>query len=504
MNKINKTLTWLVVVMAGHFAVPTAFAEALPTISMLNLMYNGAKGRASEDKVLADKLADVDARLREGYLSGRTGEVRRQLARGLSIAYGRDWSDEQDFNASLVVRTDQAYVDPDRGTMVRLEQIFPSSLIRNKPVSVSVALHEPGRWQRGAMQPGKKIRDFKTIPEVSLDLVESPIVAQLDLRSEADGRFEVRFVVQDGETEIGSAGIRIEVRAGLDQRVHRLRTAADSAPDHLRADILYPLDYMRRVNAGLAESRGFEVDDELLAAEAVAEATRQGTDPFADKTGTFERHYLLAQAGEIMPYNVFVPEKYPAAGDYPLVVALHGLGGNEDSMVSNFYGMIDLAGEKGYLLVSPMGFRSDGFYGLGDNRKAKLSEQDVMQVLALIREQYAIDPDRIYLMGHSMGAFGTWNLARTYPDLWAALGPISGGGDPKMAPTIAHIPQIVVHGDNDTTVPVNSSRRMVEALKAEDAVVNYIEVPGGGHTDIAPTNMRAIFDFFDSHFRTAR
>ncbi|MDA0791072.1 MAG: alpha/beta fold hydrolase [Proteobacteria bacterium] len=504
MNKIKRSFTWLAVVIAAYGMVPASVADALPTIAMLNLMYNGAKGRSSADEALQETLADVDAKLRDGYASGRISEVRRQLARGISVGFGRGWSDEQDFNASLVARTDQAYVDPRRGTMVRLEQIFPSTLIRTRPVSVSIALHEPAQGRRWGRQTGPKLRDIADLSDVSLDLIEAPIVTELDLRDQADGRYEVRFVVRDGDAEIGSASVGLEVRAGLNGRIDQLRNAADTAPSALSADILYPVDFMRRVNAGLADSRGFNLDEELVAAEQIAEATREGKDPFANRTGAFERHYLLADAGEIMPYNLFVPDHYPSAGDYPLVVALHGLGGDEDSMMSSFYGMVDLAGEKGYLLVSPMGFRSDGFYGMGDSHKARLSEQDVMQVLEMIRERYAIDPDRIYLMGHSMGGFGTWHLASKYPDLWAALGPIAGGGDPRIAPTIAHIPQIVVHGDNDTTVAVDSSRRMVEALRAQDAVVKYIEVPGGGHTDIAPANMRAIFDFFDTHFAKPR
>ena len=67
-----------------------------------------------------------------------------------------------------------------------------------------------------------------------------------------------------------------------------------------------------------------------------------------------------------------------------------------------------------------------------------MSEQDVMQVLARMRQQYKVDESRIYLMGHSMGAIGTWFLGAKYPDIWAALGAIAGAGSPNRRPHSPH------------------------------------------------------------------
>ena len=104
-------------------------------------------------------------------------------------------------------------------------------------------------------------------------------------------------------------------------------------------------------------------------------------------------------------------------------------------------------------------------------------------------------------MGHSMGAIGTWALAARYPDRWMALGVFSGFGLASSAKTIAHIPQFVVHGDADPTLAVGGSRTMVAALKAVNADVRYVEIPGGNHTDVVEPNLGAMFDFFDAHRR---
>ncbi len=482
-----------------------AAAEALPSLSMLGLIYRMSKARVETDDALKAQLADVDKQQMAAWRAGRLGEVRRQLARGMSLTSGQGWSDAQDFSASLVVRTDQAFVDPMRPVMLRLEQIYPAKLARDGRFTVRVALHKPGQRTRRGRQPGDKLHDLGEQPDVGLDMIESPIGMQIDLGSIADGDYDVRFELLDDKESLGAAFTRLYVRANLDERMARLRQSAKIAPESLRADILYPLDYMRKVNLGWVASRGFDVDKELAAAEEVAAAVAKGKDPFKARSGDFERHYLLADAGEIMPYRIYVPKDYPSGNQYPLVVALHGLGGNEDSMFSDFYGIPALAEERGYIVVAPMGFRVDGGYGVNPlrpaSRNGRLSEKDVLEVLALTRANYAIDGQRIYLMGHFMGAIGTWRLAARFPDIWAGLGPIAGMGDPRTAEVIGHIPQIVVHGDADRTVPVTGSQRMVNALRKVGAEVTFIEVPGGGHSDIAPPNMGPIFDFFDAHKR---
>ena len=91
------------------------------------------------------------------------------------------------------------------------------------------------------------------------------------------------------------------------------------------------------------------------------------------------------------------------------------------------------------------------------------AEQDVLDAMADVQRTYRVDAARIYLMGHSMGAYGTWSIAMNHPDIFAALGPISGGGSPAGMAKIHNIPQYVVHGDDDRTVNVTQSRNMVAA-----------------------------------------
>jgi predicted peptidase len=200
----------------------------------------------------------------------------------------------------------------------------------------------------------------------------------------------------------------------------------------------------------------------------------------------------------LQPYRLFIPAAYEGTKPAPLVVALHGMGGDENSMFDSYAnGALKREADRlGFLVVCPKGRDSASMY-------RGSAEQDVLDVLAEVRRDYKIDANRIYLMGHSMGAYGTWSTAMDHPDLFAALGPISGGGDVNGMVKIRQIPQYVVHGDDDRTVNVSQSRRMVEAGKAAGAEIVYVEVPGGSHVSVAVPQFAAMFDFFAKHAKGA-
>ena len=124
------------------------------------------------------------------------------------------------------------------------------------------------------------------------------------------------------------------------------------------------------------------------------------------------------------------------------------------------------------------------------------SDSTTATALADVQQTYHVDSTRIYLMGHSMGGYGTWSIAMNHPDIFAALGPISGGGAAAGMAKISHIPEYVTHGDDDRTVPVTQSRTMVEAGRKASAEIDYVEVPGGSHSGVAAGAIAPMFDFF--------
>ena len=183
-----------------------------------------------------------------------------------------------------------------------------------------------------------------------------------------------------------------------------------------------------------------------------------------------ECSYRLPEAGADMPYALFVPSAYNPKTPAPLVVDLHGYDITPLQQIL-FDGTADFAERHGFIVLAPMGYSVTAGWGMrvgplagssssrpggGQYSIADLSELDAMTALKRIREQYTIDPDRIYLTGHSMGGGGTYYLGAKYKDIWAGLAPIAGLGgiaDAAAAAPYTSIPMLVLHGKRIRSCP---------------------------------------------------
>ena len=229
------------------------------------------------------------------------------------------------------------------------------------------------------------------------------------------------------------------------------------------------------------------------------------------------RTYTFEETGVEVPYALFVPSSYDASREWPLIVGLHGLGRPYDWVMS-YDGYVELAERDGYILVTPKGYHPRGWYGsrgpgiprgldrdgaegLPDNL-GELAEQDVMNVLRLVVDEFNIDDDRIYLWGHSMGGGGTYHLAAKYPDVWAALGLAApaASGSPDQLASFRHIPVMVLQGDEDGAVPVARTREWVARMRELGMEHVYVEVKGGDHSAFINADramVSKLFSFFD-------
>ncbi len=484
-----------------------AGAQALPNATSLRVVYNTRKTRVNPQGELKARIDSVDKAINDALGAGQMGELRRQLARGMALLDGQEWTSQLDFQASLVLRSEHTVIDASKPWMARVEQIFRPDIALSPAITARASIR-----QRIAGRPLDSLppaRMLGTFDGVSRDLRESPFPLELDLSSVADGNWNVDVELLDGEVVLGRARLGVTLFKGLDRRLDALVAAAGSVPQGVRPDVLYPVDYVRNVNRGRVGIGTFVIASELTAAEAVLAQARSGKDPYKSRTGDMERHYVLEGSGEVMPYRVFVPRAYKGQPT-PLVLALHGLGVTEDSFFDSYERMpAHLAEQHGFLLAAPLGFRVDGFYGSeilrptepADKRKVELSEKDVLEVLRRMRASYNVDTTRVYLMGHSMGAIGAWHLGAKYPELWAGVVAFAGTGNPASVERMKAIPQFVVHGDADATVNVFGSRSMVAAMNRLGMQVTYIEVPGGTHNEIVVPNLAKAFDFLAAQRR---
>lgn len=240
---------------------------------------------------------------------------------------------------------------------------------------------------------------------------------------------------------------------------------------------------------------------------SVALADRSATDDESsiDDPRVQHRSYTFPGTGETIPYALFVPSSYDSSAGAPLIVTLHGLGRTYDWLMG-YHGFLDQAEAGGYIVVTPLGYIRRGWFGsraTEDAEDAQRSEQDVMEVLSRVREEFSIDNNRIYLWGHSMGGAGTYHIAAKYPDLFAGLG-VAAPAPERDLPIeatlerIKHLPILVLQGDEDGLVTL--TRRWVEKMQEMGMQHVYTEIPGGDHSLVISQNaehMQKFVDFFN-------
>ncbi len=202
----------------------------------------------------------------------------------------------------------------------------------------------------------------------------------------------------------------------------------------------------------------------------------------------------LKHDGLTLPYRLLRPDRVDADVRYPLVVFLHGAGERgDDNKIQLVHGMPEFASDSirerypCFVAAPQCPTEQQWVDAPWTTKELKMpadpskSMQAVFQLIANLQQEHPIDPRRIYLTGLSMGGFGAWDAAMRKPTLFAAVSPICGGGDVRLAESIAKIPIWAAHGDQDPAVDVNLSRNMIAAIRQAGGDPRYSEYAGVGH-----------------------
>jgi predicted peptidase len=111
---------------------------------------------------------------------------------------------------------------------------------------------------------------------------------------------------------------------------------------------------------------------------------------------------------------------------------------------------------------------------------------EIMGAMDQLVADFPVDTCRQYVTGISMGGFATWDIAVRFPERFAAVVPICGGGDPARVGVLARTPAWCFHGERDDIVSASYSCEMIEALRAAGSQPNYSELQGVRHDSWTP------------------
>ena len=213
-----------------------------------------------------------------------------------------------------------------------------------------------------------------------------------------------------------------------------------------------------------------------------------GPPPAQDVVDGFVARSFKGANGVTVPYRLFVPERQ-TGGSLPAIVYLHGAAGagtdnlkqitGGNTLGTHVWTTKETQARYPAFVIAPQAAEGER-WSTTTSQLAPYASLAV-ELLTNLSKELSIDADRVYLIGQSLGGYGTWDLVSKRPELFAAAVPLCGGGDPARAAAARHVPIWAFHGAVDQTVPVVRSREMVAALRTAGSTVKYTEYPNVGH-----------------------
>ena len=213
-----------------------------------------------------------------------------------------------------------------------------------------------------------------------------------------------------------------------------------------------------------------------------------------------------AQIGKKMAVNgkvengydfwLYAPEAYfdGTEQEFPLIIYLHGqkLCGKGLRDSDRYYTLeaISMGREINAMVVAPQ------------NPGGSWKPERLNNILEWTIENYRVDPNRVYVIGMSLGGYGTMDFVGSYPEKIAAAIALCGGSTLKDVQGMGELPFWIIHGTADRAINISKSKRVVEELKAEgnDNLLRYEWLPGASHGDLARIcYMKEAYDWLFSH-----
>lgn len=200
--------------------------------------------------------------------------------------------------------------------------------------------------------------------------------------------------------------------------------------------------------------------------------------------GDFEARTYVNNQNDTLRYRLLLPKDYNSSKKYPLVVNLHNGGGvGKDNLIhmdatstAQLLSTDENREKYPSIIFLPQSPSNAGFGGI-------LNEPDisslVFEAMDYLEQEYNIDDKRRYVIGMSLGGYGSWHFIGLKPEKFAAAVPICGGGTPALASKMINIPIWAFHGTDDKAVPVDLTREMIKAIREAGGSPKYTEFSAG-------------------------
>ncbi|MEP7228728.1 MAG: prolyl oligopeptidase family serine peptidase [Ginsengibacter sp.] len=220
----------------------------------------------------------------------------------------------------------------------------------------------------------------------------------------------------------------------------------------------------------------------------------------AQHYGSFQKYWFIRNS-DTLPYQMLLPARYNPLKKYPLIIFLHGSGGRgnnngsqmnnggtlfiRDNIMLNYPAIVVFpqceARSSWNTVIMQRDTAKKWIYTFPKDAPPKRSLQLLMELIPELEKNYAVDKERLYVGGLSMGGMGTYELVDRMPDTFAAAFVICGAGDTGKVRELKKTAWWLFHGQKDSTVYVTQAENMKEALEEAGADVKLTIYPEDGH-----------------------
>ncbi len=207
--------------------------------------------------------------------------------------------------------------------------------------------------------------------------------------------------------------------------------------------------------------------------------------------GTMTTHDAIASGG--YQFWIYTPEGYDGTQAQPLVFFLHGrsLCGHNLQRVLR-YGTLD-AIKRGMVMPAIV---------IAPQTPGSWSPSKLNDILEWAKQNYKVDASRVYVLGMSLGGFGTMDFCGTYPDKIAAGMALCGGTTLRNVDGLGDLPFWILHGTADRAVDIKCSKVVVQKLQdgGKDSRLRFDWLPGASHGALARAfYLKDTYDWLFAH-----
>jgi len=325
--------------------------------------------------------------------------------------------------------------------------------------------------------------ETRTIGEGTLDAPEPGSTMTLLTRA-PEGDYEAHFELRQGEQTLRQWRQTFSVIAQLQARLEALERAAESHDDAEpveRMTVLNARDVLQNALKGDSPETFYPLLRLLQLAEQLTAGWEAGQSGWRAAPGDYWMATLHRERK--VAFRLFVPKQFQPNRPIPLVVALHGAGGNEHLFFEG-YGLgivLQEAEKRGWAVIAP---------------RAEMGLAHIGGALEAAQKLLPIDPTRVYLMGHSMGGAHSFAAIAQFPDRFRAVAIFAGAGQPTQVP--ADLPILMTVGEQEISMlktNIENAYRRLQGLNLK--TLDYKRYDGCDHLMIVREAMPDAFAFFD-------